>query len=302
MSSCGYFSQVPSASYPEDYNNMIENSECDMTQDAAAKTAADCSNLTVEELCMQVGLYDPKKLDSCERTVATLRFDRFHFDAPCIWCGRDSTFHSTHQPYRPNDIIADARKRGVFTRSVQCARDEHAYSYYFLVTSSSIQKIGQFPSIQDITVSNIKRYSGVLGGADFSELNRATGLFSHGIGIGSFVYLRRIFERMIYAHYKTLEDEGRPVEGFISLRMGDKIGALAAVLPSGLVKNKAVYGILSKGIHELDEETCLAAFPVVRAAIIQILEQDLEARNKAKAEQELEREVAKLHHRLKPKV
>jgi hypothetical protein len=65
------------------------------------------------------------------------------------------------------------------------------------------------------------------------------------------------------------------------------------------VRNKAVYGILSKGMHELDEETCLTAFPVVRAAIIQILEQDLEARNKARAEEELEREVAKLHQRLK---
>ena len=214
-----------------------------MTQDAAAKTAADCSNLTVEELCMQVGLYDPKKLDSCERTVATLRFDRFHFDAPCIWCGRDSTFHSTHQPYRPNDIIADARKRGVFTRSVQCARDEHTYSYYFLVTSSSIQKIGQFPSIQDITVSNIKRYSGVLGGADFSELNRATGLFSHGIGIGSFVYLRRIFEDAIEeAHQEAMKGAGWDEDAYTKSRMerrsacskpGFQRSSMSAILRAG---------------------------------------------------------------------
>jgi hypothetical protein len=228
-----------------------------------------------------------------------LRFGSFQFDAPCIYCGKSSTFHATPLPFFPKDKIAAARKASAFTRSVKCARDEHYYTYYFRVTQRTVQKVGQFPAMQDIASSDVRRYSPVLSKVGLSELNRATGLFSHGIGIGSFVYLRRIFERMISAHHKTLEDQGRAIPGFVGLRMEKKIGALAAELPSALVRNKAVYGILSKGMHELNEETCLTAFPVVRAAIIQILEQDLEARNKARAEEELEREVAKLHQRLK---
>ena len=38
-----------------------------------------------------------------------------------------------------------------------------------------------------------------------------------------------------------------------------------------LVKNTTIYGILSKGIHELSEEECRKYFPVVKQCIYQIL-------------------------------
>jgi hypothetical protein len=77
---------------------------------------------------------------------------------------------------------------------------------------------------------------------------------------------------------------------------------LAEVLPSALVRNRAIYGILSKGVHELDEHTCKMYFPVVRAAIMQILEQDLETRNRRKAEEDLEREISRISSDLKKQV
>lgn len=78
------------------------------------------------------------------------------------------------------------------------------------------------------------------------------------------------------------------------MRMDEKIGALSNDLPPTLVKNKAIYGVLSKGLHELNEQTCRKFFPVVRAAIIQMLEQDLQAKNAADSAKVLEREIQRV--------
>jgi hypothetical protein len=116
----------------------------------------------------------------------------------------------------------------------------------------------------------------------FSDLRRAGGLASHGIGVGAFVYLRRIFEKLIADHYKHFASVNGPIENFDNLRMLEKVEALSPVLPSAALEFKQVYSILSKGVHELDEDTCKSYFGLVKAIIVAILEEDLQ--NKAKAE------------------
>ena len=58
-------------------------------------------------------------------------------------------------------------------------------------------------------------------------------------------------------------------------RMPEKIELLKDYLPAFLVKNKSLYGILSKGIHELTEEECRKYFPIVRNGIEFILDEHL---------------------------
>lgn len=266
------------------------------------ETKKDASLPTYRELLLERSLYDviPPSGDWAEY-LNTLRFEHFQFDAHCIFCGSDSTFKSSHNPYRPANL-GEALKTGPLSRSIACTRHGHPYSYYFRLAENGIQKVGQFPSIEDVAGAELKRYKPVLANEDFRELRRATGLFSHGIGIGSFVYLRRIFERMIVKHKVEAEQSGQSLPAdFVTSRMDEKIAALSSVLPPSLVKNRAVYGILSKGIHELDEDTCRAYFPVVRAAIMQILEQDLEARLKKQAEADLEKEIARANSALSGK-
>jgi len=55
--------------------------------------------------------------------------------------------------------------------------------------------------------------------------------------------------------------------------MEEKIQMLRSKLPSFLVEQRKVYGILSRGIHELSEQECLDNFPVVRNAIEIILDE-----------------------------
>ena len=58
--------------------------------------------------------------------------------------------------------------------------------------------------------------------------------------------------------------------------MGERILLLSKYLPDFLVENRAIYGVLSKGIHELSEEECLNAFPAVKLGIEIILDAKLE--------------------------
>ena len=82
----------------------------------------------------------------------------------------------------------------------------------------------------------------------------------------------------------------------IGLRFGSRIALkrLKEILPRGVTRFKSSYGILSKGIHELGEDECKRYFPVLRAAIVRILEQDLQAQMEQAAEEELERQLKRI--------
>jgi hypothetical protein len=153
--------------------------------------------------------------------------------------------------------------------------------------------------LEDIVGGDIKKFANVLPKKELQELKRATGLASHGIGIGAFVYLRRIFEGLIKRHYNEFISANGEISGFNAMRMNEKIAALNSVLPNALVQNSLAYGILSAGIHELDEDTCRDYFPIVREAIIVILEQDLQKRQQADAEKKLQSEIAAVAAKVK---
>ena len=53
--------------------------------------------------------------------------------------------------------------------------------------------------------------------------------------------------------------------------MSERVKMLDGYLPEVLINNTTIYGILSKGIHELSEEECRKYFPVVKECIYQIL-------------------------------
>lgn len=64
--------------------------------------------------------------------------------------------------------------------------------------------------------------------------------------------------------------------------MDEKVNFLNEYLPSQLVEMKAVYGILSKGVHELSERECLTYFPALKLSITLILDQRIEEEIKSK--------------------
>ncbi|MBU5440098.1 hypothetical protein KQI42_19065 [Tissierella sp. MSJ-40] len=84
------------------------------------------------------------------------------------------------------------------------------------------------------------------------------GLFSHGIGIGAFVYLRRIIESLVFDKFKEVSNTIEiNTETFKHSEFKEKIDILGEHLPKILVQNKNIYSIVSKGIHELTEDECI---------------------------------------------
>jgi hypothetical protein len=186
----------------------------------------------------------------------------------------------------------------VRTFILKCSLDStHNTTLIFLYIEPNIMKIGQYPSIADLHSMNNK-YSKVLPKNFSQELSKAVGLNSHGIGIGAFVYLRRIFEYLIdkaktEAKIKPEFDD----EAFRNARMDDKVTILKDYLPPFLVNNKMIYSILSKGIHELDEDECKEYFETIRKSIEYILKQELDRQDEKKHEEEISKEIQKIHQK-----
>ena len=68
-------------------------------------------------------------------------------------------------------------------------------------------KIGQYPSLADIANDESRTYRSVLDETDGAELHRVIGLAAHGVGVGSFVYLRRILERLIAGRFHSFKQQ-----------------------------------------------------------------------------------------------
>ena len=82
-------------------------------------------------------------------------------------------------------------------------------------------------------------------------------------------------------------------EDFERQKFDKKIETLKEYLPASLVKNKNVYGIVSKGIHELSEEECREMFPYIRIGIELILDDLLAEKERKEKEKVFEEFVAK---------
>lgn len=167
-----------------------------------------------------------------------------------------------------------------FIRSFYCPRSpndkSHDISFVFKVNDKKITKIGQFPSRASIENSQLKKYR-KLDNEIYVELNRATGLYSSGIGVGSFVYLRRIIEKyIVYPEIeKLLNDEIITKEQIKTSNFKEKVALAKDHLPTVLVDNPRIYSILSKGIHTLSEQECLEIFNPLLTAIELILDESL---------------------------
>lgn len=252
---------------------------------------------------LESGLYSP--IDSVEffasyASICTI-------DTFCLCCGAMGVFKQKHRRHfrvgtsngsvemdGHNPLVSSSGMYGTSSASSVpsffdhskiielnfiCARsDDHRLSFIIEVNGETAQKVGQLPSIADLAIPKLKKYQKLLGRERHQELTKGVGLFAHGVGIGSFVYLRRIVESLVAEAAIKAVEGGEPAKGLTEMpidRMLDRIKRLRDYLPQFLVDNAKLYGTLSDGIHNLTEEKCLTAFPAVRLAIEMILDEKL---------------------------
>lgn len=220
----------------------------------------------------------------------SIKGDRPPVDGHCPFCNRESTFEVSRIQVAQVEHRNDISKRSCINEEIKitCARNkDHVVRYFFRKIKLTLQKIGQYPSLADIANDEVAQYRKSMDKMDAGEFHKAIGLAAHGVGVGSFVYLRRVFERLIYGRFLALKDDlDWDADEFLKLRMVEKIDFLKDYVPDFIHENKKIYSILSIGVHELDEKTCLSWFEVMKQSIIIILEDD------KKKKEELERRTA----------
>lgn len=280
----------------------------------------------IEELLVNKGLYDSvditvDDLDEIEKCLTKDEYAGNTIDCFCVHCAANRVFEYTNsevhedtgimrmsvfddgnpkvrRPKREEQFRRYLNKR--YAMTYRCTRDrQHFIIFDLITTDDKIIKVGQYPSVADLVIPEIAKYKPVLG-TQYREFSKAIGLFAHGIGIGSFVYLRRIIENLVFDKYNEVSEnlEISNTE-FMRLKFDEKIEALKPYLPEVLVANKNIYGIVSKGIHELSEEECREMFPYIKAGIELILDSLLAEKERKSKEKIFEKFVAKKTGELK---
>ena len=279
---------------------MTNHDEKGRVSEAACQADAAEEAQPISDLILKLPLYREIALtiDSLP-WMRALRYSKNKFDAPCRQCGRERTFEGGSR-FTGNLSSTMGLGDGDFSTEFECGWDsDHTITCWFRVSNMTLTKVGQSPSLADIASAELSsQFRKVLGHERARELARATGLMANGIGIGSFVYLRRVFEGVLEDHRKAAETDGEPIPNYLELRVDERIQALQKRLPPFLVKHRKLYGILSIAVHELDEQTCLKFFPIVREAIFLILQQDVEAATRRAKESELSKALGMITQEL----
>lgn len=286
------------------------------------------------ELLLEVPLYQEVNFDE-KQVWGVIDFIYWPgtYDAHCISCKREATFKVIPKSRPPahnrkllsaqglssnprSGYLKPAIEKGMYVIEAQCTRqDGHKHIFVFHVdykrqpwqpygfrcSEGSITKIGQYPSFADLNKSDIDKYKPVLENNLRNEIVRAIGLAAHGIGIGAFVYLRRVFEFLVEEAHQSavIADQNFDEISFIKARMDEKIKILRTYLPSTLCENSGLYSILSMGIHELSEDECNKHFVIVRSGIELILNEKLRKLEDEKNKKRIEKKLNQLHGNLK---
>lgn len=184
-----------------------------------------------------------------------------------------------------------------------CSRKEaHRKIFYLMVSDNKLFKIGQYPSLMDLSGNDLDKFRRILTEEKLAELKTSYSLYTHGVGIGSFVYLRRIFEDLINEiHAERSQTAGWDEERYKELSTELKIDFFRDDLPDFMVKNKFMYKIMSLGIHQLTEEDCLEHYFRLLKGIKLILQQKLNKIEEKKLEVSVESDLHKSHSKIKSK-
>jgi hypothetical protein len=224
-------------------------------------------------------------------------------DGHCRHCQKMATFSRTKGNIEVLELNNRLANTPALLFQLMCARNEQHLIFFLLQFKNGlIQKVGQYPSLADIANDESRIYRQVLKPNDSADLHRAIGLAAHGVGVGSFVYLRRVFERLITQRFNDLKgDKGWSDSDFVGKRMEDKIELLKDHLPEFLVRNKKVYAILSTGIHDLEEPECLSAFEMLKHSIFLILDEDKHQKEQLDLRRKAEKAIASFSTKKLPK-
>lgn len=198
---------------------------------------------------------------------------------------------------KPEELKEYERRKATNDNALMTPEEEEAKNLYEkLMYSIVMRKIAQYPSMADMQFLDSEKYRKILG-KDYINYSMALGLYSCGVGAGAFVYLRRILENIVEeAHQQCVKDTGWDDDEYKKKGFNDRIEILEdygkEIIPKELKSiKKKIYGVISKGVHELSEEECKQIFPDIKDAIDLFLDAKI-------AKTERERRIEEVNKRI----
>jgi hypothetical protein len=276
-------------------------------------------SLSIVELVAQSGLYKYFEISGIRPDSLMIMLSGFYpSDIYCVDCKSMSVFKGA-EPIAPKMVMVGAPSMGRLVRNLGeipkepehmdqdytldlvCSRNfTHRIKAVFRINQNTLTKIGQFPSVADLQLNQLSKYDGVLADNLRKDFGRAIGLNAHGIGIGAFVYLRRIFENLIEeAHQEITKLNDWDEDAYQRAKTDERIKLLKSLLPEILVSNAAIYSILSKGIHILSDDECLEYYDTIKMGIELILDEKIRQQQEDQTKKHLSAEINRIHSKLK---
>ena len=246
------------------------------------------------------GLYQPFEMEHSKAELLFKQLSGLTWSVQlfCPNCAENITFLDSERPV----IIHLGNGEVNLQLSFTCTKDHSTNAIYFLkYTDGVFYKIGQYPSPIDTDRRIPNQYTKYLGQPYYKYYRYSIALHQESYHIGAYVYLRRILEYLIEQASKQGITDGIISEAkYISLRVGERIKALNKYLPEYMVEHrKILYGVLSLGIHVLDEETCQDAYPILKQSIDFILDDIIEKNKRESAMKNTSAALGKLKEKFK---
>jgi hypothetical protein len=191
---------------------------------------------------------------------------------------------------------------GILHLNFICSRNMfHKITFLVLLKNDSLIKVGQYPTPIDITTKIPSKYSSLLE-SYFTEYKNSIELHTYNYHVGSYAYLRRIIEILTEdAHQNAIKDPGWNEDIYIQKHFDEKIKLLKNYLPKFFTLNVPMYGLISKGIHELSEEECRDMYPILKNAIDYTLDEIIEKKQNDTRKKETSIAISKLAAKHKKK-
>lgn len=170
--------------------------------------------------------------------------------------------------------------------TLKCAKCGERHYYSLLFVDNKVMKIGQYPSFAKQSEHELVKYKNVVS-KYYIELIRSVNAYSQHMGIASFVYLRRILEHIVETEYVKFKDktEKNCVSFDEKMKLVDKE---INIIPKEIDAQKSkIYSVLSKGIHEYEEEECYELYPYMKALILIILDKYVYEKERSKQLKEI---------------
>lgn len=205
--------------------------------------------------------------------------------------------------YRLNKYIDKlCNNGGYYEKNFQYPMCKNIYSSLFCLQKSEeeliVQKIGQYPSMRDFSSNYSNRFIKDLKKQQLDvEYVDALNTHDAGYNIASFVYLRRIIERIIISKFDE-NKLGITMAEFNAKHFEEKLQCLRADLPEQL-QDKKLYEITSAGIHSLSEEDCSRYFEPLKNAIELILIEEEKKSKQLRMKAELDNSLGNICKEIK---